>query len=97
LRGASDGLMNISSGGTVRGKFIITVREALLDGGFTRVKANSGKGCRYMHHSGEDVRIMRRNSVWDIRVQNKHGNYLDEFGNVARSSNLAHGIQVFSR
>lgn len=40
---------------------------------------------------------MYRQGGWDIRVRNAAGNYLDEFGNVARDAGHAHGIGVVSR
>lgn len=53
------------------------------------------KGFLFVNDLGEQVRIMRRNSAWDIRVYNQYGNYLDALGNVAKPSN-AHGINAFS-
>lgn len=46
--------------------------------------------------AGEQVRIMRRGGAWDIRVQNRFGNYLDEYGNVGSPSGT-HGITIESR
>ena len=40
---------------------------------------------------------MSRSGGWDVRVQNRYGNQLDEFGNVAQDPAAAHGIGVFSR
>ena len=45
---------------------------------------------------GEEVRIMRRNGEWQVRVRNNQGNNLDEFGNIAQPSQT-HGINVTNK
>lgn len=40
---------------------------------------------------------MSRGGQWDIRVQKADGNWLDEFGNVAKDRAGSHGIFVYSR
>ncbi|RMI42780.1 hypothetical protein EBN88_08615 [Streptomyces triticirhizae] len=96
LKNASAGLKNIFSNGSVRSRPIIEIRAALLDDGFVRQLAKNKKGYLYTNPAGEQVRIMRRNGNWDIRIQNSAGNNLDEFGNVAPPAQT-HGINVYSR
>ncbi|MBG0568525.1 hypothetical protein [Actinoplanes aureus] len=96
LNNASAGLRGIFSDGGVRGRSIIDIRSQLLDDGFEQVLANNGRGYLFRNSAGEEVRIMRREGGWDIRVRNSHGNYLDEFGNVANPIDT-HNIEVRSR
>jgi hypothetical protein len=94
----SPGLERIFSegaGGSVRGRSIIEVRSTLLEEGFTMGEAH-GSGYLFENSLGEQVRIMSRGGGWDLRAMNGYGNYLDEFGNVARDAASAHGINVFS-
>lgn len=95
LKGASDGLKGIFDGGSVRGKSINQLRAGLLRSGFTQGLAKNKKGYLFQNAAGEQVRIMRRNGGWDIRIRNKFGNYLDEHGNVA-NPNATHDIGVES-
>jgi len=95
LRVASEGLRRIFDGGSVRGRFIPNLRKVLLDDGFSLGRAARGAG--YLFEKGlEEVRIMRRNGGWDVRMRNRFGNDLDEWGNVA-PSDLTHGIEVFPK
>ena len=95
LRNASDGFRGIFQNGGVRNKPIIDIRSALKEGGFDMELTKNRSG--YWYRRGkEEVRIMRRNGQWDIRIRNGHGNYLDEFGNVAGNSQN-HNIPVFSK
>jgi len=96
LRNASKGLREIFSGGSVRGKNIISIRESLLQNGFTQSLAKNKKGYLFLNSAGEQVRVMRRNGAWDLRVRNGFGNYLDEFGDNAAPS-FTHGISVLSQ
>ena len=41
--------------------------------------------------------MMRRNGGWDIRIKNKGGNWLDEFGNTAQGKAPSHNIEIFPR
>ncbi|MFD0857228.1 RHS repeat-associated core domain-containing protein [Actinomadura adrarensis] len=96
LKHASTGLKSIFDGGSVRGKSIIGIRSKLIGDGFTQTLSDNKKGYLFRNSSGEEVRIMRRNGEWHIRMRNQHGNYLDEFGDVA-NPNQTHGIRVYSR
>lgn len=100
LRDASPGLEELFSGGSVRGRSIIGIRQTLLKNGF---KMSKTKGFGYLFKYPakkqgffEQVRIMSRKGTWDIRVQNGQGGNLDEFGNQA-DPNLTHGINVLSK
>ncbi|MBO4274627.1 Hint domain-containing protein [Microbispora triticiradicis] len=95
LRGASRGLKGLFDGGTVRGKSINQLRAGLLKDGFRQTLTRNKKGYLFTNDAGEQVRIMRRNGGWDMRIQNKGGNYLDEYGNVA-PPNATRGISVGS-
>jgi hypothetical protein len=97
LNNASDGLKGLFEGGSVRGKPIAEIRAGLLKNGFTQTLSNNKKGYLFRKNgSQEEVRIMRRNGGWDIRMRNNAGNNLDEFGNDGLP-NVTHGIQVTSR
>jgi RHS repeat-associated protein len=96
LRSASTGLRQIFSEGSVRGRSIIGIRDALLKNGFTQEVTNNGSGYLFKNAVGEEVRIMSRGGTWDLRVMNRFRNYLDEFGNVGTPS-TTHGIEVGSR
>lgn len=67
----------------------------LLENGFLQTLSRNKSGYLLTNDIGEKVRIMQRNGLWDIRVQNQFGNYLDEFGKVSNATN-AHNIFVFS-
>lgn len=97
LRGASDGLTSVFGGGSVRSRFIAYIRSGLLDNGFTQGLSNNKSGYRFINGTGEEVRIMSRGGQRDIRVRNADGNWLDEFGHVARDRAGSHDIFVYSR
>nr|WTB28310.1 HINT domain-containing protein [Streptomyces sp. NBC_00830]WTB35771.1 HINT domain-containing protein [Streptomyces sp. NBC_00830] len=96
LKNASPGLKSLFAEGSLKGKPIVEIRDKLLKGGFTRKLAKNKKGYLYTNAEGEQVRIMRRNGGWDMRIMNKNGNYLDDLGNVADPKNT-HGIDVYSK
>jgi len=96
LRGASPGLLAIFGGGSIRNSSIINIRNTLLQNGFKMTSSQRGSGYLFRNSAGEEVRIMRRNGGWDVRIKNGSGNYLDEFGNVAPPAQT-HGITVFPR
>jgi hypothetical protein len=54
------------------------------------------RGYLFRGPGGEQVRIMRRGGGWDVRVQNRYGNYLDRFGDVG-TPQTTHGIPLRSR
>ncbi|HEX5438988.1 MAG TPA: RHS repeat-associated core domain-containing protein [Gemmatimonadaceae bacterium] len=97
LKGGSLALRELFSGGSIRGSSIINIRTTLLEGGFKQTLTRSKLGYLFKDAEGEAVRIMRRGGGWDIRVQNRFGNYLDEFGNVAKNALESHGITIFSK
>ena len=100
LRDASKGLKALFADGTVRGRSIIGIRSTLRAHGFTQTKARGfGYLFEYRHPSGslEQVRIMRRQGAWDMRLRNQYGNYLDEFGHVPQGPSTAHNIPVYSK
>jgi hypothetical protein len=97
LRDASPGLRNAFDGGSIRDRSIIGVRSALTESGFARQQLTTNRsGYRFDGPGGEQVRIMRRGGGWEVRVQNRDGNYLDEWGTVASPQNT-HGITLRSR
>lgn len=97
LQNASTGLRGAFDGGSIRDRSILGVRSALTENGFARQQLTKNRGgYRFDGPGGEQVRIMRRGGGWDVRVQNRYGNYLDEFGNVA-SPQGTHGITLRSR
>ncbi|MCH7229127.1 hypothetical protein, partial [Haloferula sp. A504] len=96
LREASPGLRRIFSGGSVRGRSIIDIRQVLRDNGFTQSLTFNRRGYLFRNGLGEEIRIMSRSDAWEIRMRNQFKNYLDEFGNVADPS-ATHEIQVLSR
>jgi hypothetical protein len=96
LRGASSGLQVLFSQGSLRGSSILDIRSTLTRQGFKQTLTRNKEGYLFQNAAGEQVRIMHRGGSWDIRVRNRYGNYLDEFGNVADAS-LTHGIEVFSK
>jgi RHS repeat-associated protein len=97
LRNATPGLRELFSGGSVRNMPIINIRQILLKNGFVRRLTDNRQGILYENAAGEQVRIMSRNGGWEIRIFNKTGNYLDEFGNVAPNRAMSHGINVISK
>lgn len=98
MRGASVGLRGLFATGSVRGSSIISIRQTLLNNGFTQGLANNRSGYLFRNGLGEEVRIMSRGGGWDIRMRNGQGNWLDEFGNaVGRRDPRGHGIGVGSR
>jgi hypothetical protein len=96
-QGASPGLISLYSEGSVRGRSMINLRAGLVDDGFQMTRARSGTGYLYQNSMGEQVRFMFRNNRWEIRVRNAAGNYLDEFGYVARGPASAHDIVIVNR
>ena len=93
LRGGGTGLRELFAGGTIRGRSTITIRSILTRTGFTQTISHNKQGYLFYNNVGEMVRIMRRAGGWDVRVTNRFGNYLDEFGNVAGRA-ASHGIWV---
>jgi hypothetical protein len=93
LKNASPGLQDLFNNGSIRGKTIIQIRATLVSNGFTQTIANNGAGYLFNGPNGEQVRVMRRNGGWDIRVKNQYGNYLDDSGNVTDPAG-AHGINA---
>jgi hypothetical protein len=89
------GLLELFKQG-VRGNSIGNIRAILLQNGFVQSLANNKKGYLFRNAIGEEVRIMHRNSGWDIRIRNQFGNYLDDCGQVA-SPGKTHGITVSSQ
>jgi hypothetical protein len=97
LRSASAGLRQLFTDGSLAGRSIIGVRDTLMRNGFSRQTLTRNKsGYLFRGPSGEEVRIMRRGGGWDIRVQNRYGNQLDQFGNVG-TPQTSHGIPLTSR
>ncbi len=96
LRGASSGLQALFSKGSLRGSSITTIRSTLTSQGFKQTLTRNKSGYLFQNAAWEQVRIMRRGNSWDIRVRNRYGNYLDEFGKVGDAS-LTHGIEVLSK
>jgi len=96
LLNASHGLQSVFRFGSIRGRSIIGIRADLLRNGFRQSLARNKKG--YLLTRGrEEVRIMRvPKRGWQVRIRNRAGNNLDEFGNVARPSDT-HGIFVHSK
>ena len=96
LRDASIGLQNLFQNESIRNRSIISIRDQLSSNGFIQTLSDNKQGYLFVNDLGEEVRIMNRNGFWEVRIMNKHGNYLDEFGNVA-DPNYTHGIFVESR
>lgn len=76
-------------------RLVVGIRSDLLSSGLRQPLSQNKKGYLFVNGTGEQVRIMRRGSAWDVRVRNAAGNNLDEFGNVAPPS-ATHGIEGFS-
>jgi len=95
LKNASEGLKSLFENGSVKGKSIIGIRKTLLKDGFTQTLSKNKSGYLFRNSLGEEVRLMRRNGGWDIRMRNRFGNYLNENGHVA-TPNSTHGIGVSS-
>ena len=86
--------------GSIRGTTIISLRQKLLSAGYSQKLARNKKGYLFVKNEANagNVRIMRRNGRWDVRIQNEEGNYLDEWGRVDKSEGRdSHGIFVESR
>jgi len=100
LKNASNGLKSLFSDGSVSGKSIISIRQELFDDGFTQRLSDNRQGYLFEKQVGpnafEQVRIMNRGGGWDIRIQNRYGNYLDPTGNVVPPAQ-SHGIPVYSK
>ena len=94
LRNASVGFSKIFSG-SLHSKSIIEVREILLSNGFKMEKAR-GYGYLFSNSIGEEVRVMQRNNLWEARVKNRYGNYLDAVGDVSPRLE-AHSIILYSK
>jgi RHS repeat-associated protein len=97
LKDATQGLKDLFEGGTIMGKSIIEIRETLFENGFTQTSTANGEGYLFKNSTGEQVRLMRRDGGWDVRVRNSAGNYLDEFGNVPSDAKSAHNIEIFPK
>lgn len=95
LKQLGSGLRKLFSGGA-RNKSLIQIREMLLKDGFTQGLTRNKKGYLFKNASGEEVRLMKRNNGWDIRIRNKNGNYLDEYGNVSGAKD-SHNITLRNR
>ncbi len=80
----------------VRNNSIINVRNVLLNNGFKQGLSLNKQGYLFTNAIGEEVRIMRRAGAWDIRMMNKGGNYLDEFGNFNSPPELTHNIFLYA-
>jgi hypothetical protein len=96
LRNASTGLKDLFINESIRGSSIIDMRSTLLNNGFVQSLTRNRSGYLFKNILGEELRIMNRNGLWDVRLRNQFGNFLDEFGNVGEPS-LTHSIQVFSK
>jgi len=95
LRHASIGLKALFQGGSIRGNTIIAIRDMLLKNGFKQSLSENRRGYLFKNASGEEIRLMRsRIGDWVIRVRNSADNYLDEFGNVAKTRAGSHGINI---
>ncbi|TYB56006.1 hypothetical protein FXF51_45130 [Nonomuraea sp. PA05] len=70
---------------------VFLLASELLNDGFTQGLTKNKKGYLFRNAAGEEVRIMRRNGAWDIRIRN----YLAENGDVA-PPNSAHQITAKS-
>jgi RHS repeat-associated protein len=92
---ASDGLINLFRNG-LESPSIINVRSQLLRDGFQQTLTTKKSGYLFRHISGEEVRIMRRNGSWDLRIKNRFGNDLDRLGNVGIPE-TTHDIYIFSK
>jgi RHS repeat-associated protein len=91
LQNASEGLRALYAGGSVRGKSIIEIRSTLVKHGFKRQQpAEKGPGYLFQGPKGEQVRIMRRNQGWELRVQLRGRNYLDDVGQDPHSRGPTH-------
>ncbi len=95
LSKASQGLRALYAAGSLRGRSIISIRSILSQNGFRQTLTRNKKGYLFTNTAGEQIRVMRRNGGWDIRVRNSFGNYLDDVGNVA-APGQTHGINVRS-
>lgn len=82
LRGASAGLRALfSESGGLADESIIGIRAALKENGFAMGLAENKQGYLFTNGSGEEVRVMRGDAGWYLRVKNAAGNYLDALGN----------------
>lgn len=96
LKNASQGFKEIFDNRSLRNQSIINIRDTLTRNGFKQTITNNRKGYLFKNELGEEIRIMNRGGGWDIRVRNRYGNNLDEFGNVAPPSKT-HNIPVRSQ
>ncbi len=80
LGGASPGLIELYSSGSIEENSLIGIRDVLLRNGFTQTKAG-GFGYLFRNDIGEEVRLMYSDGQWYMRVMNRYGNYLDLLGN----------------
>ncbi|MGD2154775.1 MAG: RHS repeat-associated core domain-containing protein, partial [Gemmatimonadales bacterium] len=82
LRGASAGLRKLfASSGGLADNSVIGVRATLLKSGFRQTLSENRQGYLFVNELGEQVRIMRGESGWYLRIRNQYGNYLDALGN----------------
>ena len=66
IKGGSLGLIGLFSNTTVRGRTIIGIRQHLVRNGFVQKLARNKKGYIFTNGTGEEIRLMRRGSGWDI-------------------------------
>ncbi|HEX2868063.1 MAG TPA: RHS repeat-associated core domain-containing protein [Ignavibacteriales bacterium] len=93
----SPGLKALFEGGSVRGQAIMNIKNLLLREGFEMIRADKGIGYLFKNEAGEQVRLMRRNGGWDIRIRLGGGNHVNEFGIDPGSRGGTHDIEIFSK
>jgi RHS repeat-associated protein len=82
LQGASAGVARLfKASGGLADESLIGVRSMLQESGFVMRLADNKQGYVYLSQAGEEVRLMRGNQGWYMRVKNAAGNYLDALGN----------------
>ncbi len=82
LRGASAGLRALfSEGGGLADESIIGIRAILKENGFVMGLTENKSGYLFTNGTGEEVRLMRRENGWQLRIMNAARNYLDALGN----------------
>jgi hypothetical protein len=94
----SEGMAVLFRGGSVRGKSLIEIRSILLENGFEQGLARNKQGYLFKNGIGEEIRMMRRDGGWDIRMKLRRGmdNPIDEFGNFTDKVG-SHGISIRNR
>ena len=82
LKNASSGLRALfDASGNLSTTSMIGVRSTLREHGFTMRLADNKKGYLMFNGLGEEVRLMRGQNGWYMRIKNADGNYLDHLGN----------------